>query len=216
MADVANLIADMVRSGVDADLIGRTAEALATRPPILVKDEAAERRREADKVRKAELRLRKSAEVGGTSEVPPPSLDKKAPHTPKELIPSAPASPARGEFDQFWAVFPNKVGKADASKAFAKAIQRVDFETMLAGLRRYVAKTDDRPWCNPATWLNQDRWADEPASVARAGPSATRSGGLGSMFGQMREHLENGQGNGSFGDRPSGAPVLSLPHRRAG
>jgi hypothetical protein len=29
--------------------------------------------------------------------------------------------------------------------------------------RRYIGKTDDRPWCNPATWLNQERWADQPA-----------------------------------------------------
>jgi hypothetical protein len=114
-------------------------------------------------------------------------------------------------------LFPNKVGKADAVKAYGKARQRVGFETLMAGLRRYVAKTDDRPWCNPSTWLNQDRWTDEPAAVARAGPSGAKPvGGMQSMFGQMREHLENGQGNGSGGDWPPGAPVLSLPHRRAG
>jgi hypothetical protein len=79
----------------------------------------------------------------------------------------------RASFDAFWAVYPHKVGKAEASKSFAKAIRRVDLETLMAGLRRYVAKTDDRPWCNPATWLNQDRWTDEPATVlpmARGSP----------------------------------------------
>lgn len=75
-------------------------------------------------------------------------------------------------FDAFWAVYPHRVGKADASKAFARAAGRVDTETLMAALRRYVAKTDDRPWCNPSTWLNQDRWTDEPAPpVARAGPT---------------------------------------------
>lgn len=74
-------------------------------------------------------------------------------------------------FDAFWAVYPHKVGKADASKAFERAERRVDIESLMAGLHRYVAKTDDRPWCNPSTWLNQDRWTDEPATpVARAGP----------------------------------------------
>jgi hypothetical protein len=32
---------------------------------------------------------------------------------------------------------------------------------------RYAAKTDDRPWCNPETWINQGRWEDRPASVSR-------------------------------------------------
>lgn len=78
-------------------------------------------------------------------------------------------------FDAFWALYPHKVGKADASKAFDRAERRVEIDTLMAGLRRYVAKTDDRPWCNPSTWLNQDRWTDEPAPpVARAGPSAPR------------------------------------------
>lgn len=69
---------------------------------------------------------------------------------------------------EFWAMFPNKVGKADAGKAFLRAIKRVDRKTMIEGLRRYVSKTDDRPWCNPSTWLNQDRWADMPAQVSRS------------------------------------------------
>lgn len=67
-------------------------------------------------------------------------------------------------FADFWAIYPNKVGKRDAEKAFSKARKRADLATILAGLRAYVAKTDDRPWCNPATWLNQDRWEDRPAT----------------------------------------------------
>lgn len=66
-------------------------------------------------------------------------------------------------FAEFWAIFPNKVGKRDAETAFLKALTRADLETILDGVRRYAAKTDDRPWCNPATFLNQDRWADMPA-----------------------------------------------------
>ena len=27
-------------------------------------------------------------------------------------------------------------------------------DALMAALLRYAAKTDDRPWCNPATWLN--------------------------------------------------------------
>jgi hypothetical protein len=37
----------------------------------------------------------------------------------------------------------------------------------MAGLEKYIAKTDDRPWCNPATWIHQDRWNDQPAQVQK-------------------------------------------------
>ncbi len=81
-----------------------------------------------------------------------------------------------GAFEQFWEVYPHKVGKRAAREKFAAALRRTDFETLMAGLARYVAKTDDRPWCNPAVWLNQDRWEDQPAEPvrangARAGPN---------------------------------------------
>lgn len=92
------------------------------------------------------------------------------PSNPKP--PSAPKGASSPTFEQFWAVYPHKVGKPDAAKAFQRAGQRVDFETLMAGLRRYVAKTDDRPWCNPSTWLNQDRWGDQPAAVQPRGSPA--------------------------------------------
>jgi len=69
------------------------------------------------------------------------------------------------DWEYFWDLFPNKVGKGAAFKAFAKALRRTSPEVLFQGLRRYVNKTDERPWCNPATWLNQDRWLDQPATV---------------------------------------------------
>lgn len=101
----------------------------------------------------------------------PPFPDKESPPTPpKEINPYPPISPhaspsASARFGEFWEIYPHKVGKAAAQAAFAKASKRIDFDSLMAGLRRYVAKTDDRPWCNPATWLNQGRWDDAPASV---------------------------------------------------
>lgn len=214
----AEQIVAAVKAANDDDL----ARALLQREA----DEAQARlKREADAARKR--RQREAVTIGhaesrgqtatqqDSANVPPPSPDKKAPHTPKELTPSAPASPARGEFDHFWALFPNKVGKADASKAFVKARQRVDLQAMMDGLTRYVRKTDDRPWCNPSTWLNQDRWTDEPAAQPRGSPPQ-KPRGMQGMFSEMREVLENGQANDGSRDGPARAPVLSLPYRRAG
>jgi uncharacterized protein YdaU (DUF1376 family) len=83
-------------------------------------------------------------------------------------------------FDEFWELYPNKVGKNDARKAFVRIAktQATTFEKLMGGLRAYVAKNDDRPWCNPATWLNQGRWDDQPAHDTRARASPKRNGGF--------------------------------------
>jgi hypothetical protein len=70
-------------------------------------------------------------------------------------------------FDDFWVMYPNKTGKGDARKAWDKAVKRAEVDALMAGLQRYVNKTDDRKWCNPSTWLNQDRWEDQ---TVRGGP----------------------------------------------
>jgi hypothetical protein len=80
VTDVAKLIADMARAGVDPELIGRAAAALAEREPVLVADEQAERRRAADRERK---RLRKSAESAESAEPVSPKKE-TSPTPPKE------------------------------------------------------------------------------------------------------------------------------------
>jgi uncharacterized protein YdaU (DUF1376 family) len=68
-------------------------------------------------------------------------------------------------FDEFWKKYPSKVGKGAARSAFEKALKRTCLEELMTGLDRYVHKQDDRQWCNPSTWLNQERWSDVPAQV---------------------------------------------------
>ena len=75
------------------------------------------------------------------------------------------ASASPSGFDEFWTLYPNKVGKDAAAASYRKALKRESHTEIMGGLRRYRAKTDDRPWCNPATWLDQGRWADQPAGV---------------------------------------------------
>jgi hypothetical protein len=72
-------------------------------------------------------------------------------------------------FDEFWQLYPNKVGKSAAQKAFVRALKFIPFPLLMTGLRVYVDKADDRPWCNPTTWLNQGRWDDQPREVIKHG-----------------------------------------------
>jgi len=73
----------------------------------------------------------------------------------------------QSEWDQFYARYPHKVGKQAALKAFAKVMRAgVPLARILSALDRYIAeKPPDRSWCNPATWLNEGRYDDEPAKL---------------------------------------------------
>jgi len=114
------------------------------------------------------------------------------------------------DFDAFWSVYPHKVGKPVAEAKFAAARRIADIETIMAGLQAYVAKTDDRPWCNPATWLHQQRWADQPATVmpqARASPAGPKPNSIQAAI-ERRRATQYGDDARATGI--SGAPVLQL------
>ena len=71
------------------------------------------------------------------------------------------------EFEaEFWPVYPRKVGKGQALKAYRHARKQSDCETITAGARRYArerAGEDQQFTRHAATWLNGQGWLDEPA-----------------------------------------------------
>jgi len=73
---------------------------------------------------------------------------------------------AREEFvSMFWPTYPHKVGKERAEKAFLTARKKTGLTEIMDGLTNYVSnKPPDRSWLNPATFLHQKRWLDEPAN----------------------------------------------------
>ena len=71
-------------------------------------------------------------------------------------------------FSEFWSLWPRKEGKADAVKAWAKAIRKID-QTLLLELARQYVQHPNRPAKqfvpHGATWLNGERWNDgEPTA----------------------------------------------------
>lgn len=85
------------------------------------------------------------------------------PETPK---PPEGAFAVPNPFAVWYENYPHKVGRAAAEKAFWKAIKLADLDELLDGIEKYKkSKPPDRPWCNPATWLNQQRWKDEPNEI---------------------------------------------------
>ena len=80
-----------------------------------------------------------------------------------------------GEFDLFWAQYPKKVGKQAAQKAFRNAQNRPRIDDLLkaidrARLSEQWRKDGGQFIPNPATWLNQGRWDDQPTGAAQAAP----------------------------------------------
>lgn len=71
-------------------------------------------------------------------------------------------------FAEFWAAYPNRVSKPRAIEAYRNALESgTDHETIMEGLKRWKDSSqwmrDDGEFIpNPSTWLNDERWADDP------------------------------------------------------
>lgn len=83
------------------------------------------------------------------------------------------AQRAVARFAEFWLVCPKKVGRGAAFKAWRKAITKTDPDTLITAMQRYAASRvgqEAQYTLHPATWLNQERWADEGAHQQRSAP----------------------------------------------
>jgi len=74
-------------------------------------------------------------------------------------------------FDEFWSIYPKRVGKAEARKSWDKAVTKIkiDPKDIIDGAKRYAAAkrgTDVQYVAHASTWLNQQRWADEEATIS--------------------------------------------------
>jgi Helix-turn-helix domain len=113
-----------------------------------------------------------------------------APHAPNTVIEkseeksgiqsdSLPAKPKRSklvaaepdtseaDFASFWAEYPRKADKGGARKAFKAALKKSSAGEIVRGAQRYAEqeaakRTEARYIAHPTTWLNGERWSDEP------------------------------------------------------
>jgi hypothetical protein len=75
------------------------------------------------------------------------------------------------DFDRFWATYPKRVGKGQAVKAWRSALKKQTPDDLIGAAKRYadsVRGTEARYIANPSTWLNGERWADEPVTRKRS------------------------------------------------
>jgi hypothetical protein len=144
---IGTLIADLIRAGTDPDLVGRVAEALASKEvaPVVLHDEAAERRRAKDRDRKASLRgsPRKSAESAenendrlstiSSSELPsknPPKGGQKGSPLPADWTPT----------------------EAHLTNAAAKGFSRTFVADQAEAMREWAEANQNRPVAWKSNW----------------------------------------------------------------
>lgn len=101
------------------------------------------------------------------------------------------ASALDRRFAAFWAAYPKKVGKQDALRAFARLkVGEDQLAAMLAAIEQQRAspqwaKDGGQYIPNPATWLRQGRWEDEPLSASPPQSDAARLLAMAERYAEM-------------------------------
>ena len=119
-------------------------------------------------------------------------------------------------FDEWWAIYPRKLAKAKAEKAFSKVVASlIALPSLMEKTKAFAANWKDKPrdeltFCPyPATWLNDARYDDEPV----AKPALTASDPRTFTDAKWQKILTYAQENGwspGFGPRP-GEPGCLVP-----
>lgn len=128
--------------------------------------------------------------------VPPPPPPVENAHDGGELFHVEPPEPAddpaarvlatgekvpQYEFEDWYAAYPLHKGRGQAERAYAGARRKASAVQLLEGARSYAEDPDRDPkfTAHPTTWLNGERWLDEPAA-GRAAPESGWDRGEGS------------------------------------
>jgi hypothetical protein len=96
---------------------------------------------------------------------PEPEPDKERESKDSCVLVLIDADESDTSFSEFWTHYPRKIGKAAAAKAFAKAAKKHNTDDILFGLSQQIEamKSKEQQFIpHAATWLNAERWTDEP------------------------------------------------------
>ena len=91
---------------------------------------------------------------------------------PRRRAGSSTPDPDGALFDEFWAAYPRKIGKGQARKAWGAAVKKTGPASVIAAARRFAEsrRGEDPTFTpHPSTWLNGERWNDEPEQARNGG-----------------------------------------------
>jgi hypothetical protein len=81
-------------------------------------------------------------------------------------------------FDEFWDIYPRRVGRGQAVKAWKTATRKAEADVILTAAAVFAESVRDKDptyIAHPTTWLNGERWLDAPVTVLHpSGPQDPR------------------------------------------
>jgi hypothetical protein len=181
MSRVIAFLRQLIDAGMPLDMAMMAAEKFEEAPPVFEVSSGARRTRRwrekqeqsagegVTERHEASPTVTDVTHVTGPFLSPPPSPRPLSSTTNlSQLPPLSPKKPARkaslaAAFEAFWAVYPRKVGKGAAERAFPKALALADLETLTTAARAYAAKVAEVEVGlikHPSGWLNDKRWLD--------------------------------------------------------
>lgn len=114
---------------------------------------------------------RKGRDGKGWENTRPPTVPESG---PVKAIKATPAEPE--EFATFWQAYPRREAKGAARAAYVKALKKTSSDVIVKAATAYAKSKagEDRKYIAlPATWLNAERWDDEPATTSSAAPRSS-------------------------------------------
>lgn len=110
--------------------------------------------------------------------------------------PSVPVQANGHGFEEFWQTYPRKAGKGAALKAWQRLRPDADLQARI--LAAISQQRTSEQWCkdggqfipHPATWLNQQRWDDEPVQVPTLNESTVATLAAGERWLQRRKQRQ--------------------------
>lgn len=115
------------------------------------------------------------------------------PHIPEARIQKETHSAPEG-FTDWYASYPRKIGRGQAVKAYALACKKASPEMLLEAARKFATASvgkDQQFIPHPATWLNGERWLDDPP--AEQSGAGTDTGKV-AHYRAIRERYERAAG----------------------
>ena len=117
---------------------------------------------------------------------PEPSYNHQEPselYIPDQLSLVAPVSKPPDLFSEFWDRYPRKASKAEAHKAYARAMKKIAHDDLMFALSERLPALEMKEQKfipHASTWLNQERWNDE--LDADSNTNGSRPGGSGNAM----------------------------------
>jgi hypothetical protein len=144
-----------------------------TRAHVLAEREKAKKRQQSWRESRRDKSISHTVTDGVTDAVSNAAPTRPDPTQPLESpSDSLPVASLPDRFDDFWAVYPRRVGRGQAVKAWKTATKKADPDVIITAAASFAASragADEKFTPHPTTWLNREGWADERPPLRAVG-----------------------------------------------